>query len=444
MGSGISLIAAGLLAWTAAGLAEGDNPDPQAVLRRVRAKTIADGDRMPNYTCVETVERKSYHPLAATLPWACSVIVAELEHPTPDLVSQLFSTDRLRLDVTMATRGEIFSWAGASKFDDAGIEHLIRQGPMGTGAFGAYLLTIFEAETQFTFSQTVARTDRKLLEFHYHVPQAASHYKIRNTDGSSFYTGFGGSFLADPETDEVVELVVQTDELPESTGSCVSISNMDFETVPIAQSEARLATHLRQRWIAANGGVAENMTTFTNCREYAGESTVTFLPDGSVPAAGGEKTAVATAAPIPAGLRFGLILAEPIHTATAAAGDPFRATLSDALRGSKHQVIAPKGSVVEGRILRVESFEKPPQVFVVLRPRSVEAKGVKMPLTASLDWQSAMMANRQSGRTKMQIYISSRGEEQSGIFRFAGKSVVIGKGMRSEWRSLAPEVVEGK
>jgi hypothetical protein len=55
-------------------------------------------------------------------------------------------TDRLRLDVTITHRGEIYSWVGASKFEDGSIDEIVKQGPFGTGSFGALLAVIFEQD----------------------------------------------------------------------------------------------------------------------------------------------------------------------------------------------------------------------------------------------------------------------------------------------------------
>lgn len=54
------------------------------------------------------------------------MVLEQRLHPTPNMVLRLASTDRLRLDVAMVQSGEISSWVGASKFDDADVGHLVR------------------------------------------------------------------------------------------------------------------------------------------------------------------------------------------------------------------------------------------------------------------------------------------------------------------------------
>jgi hypothetical protein len=84
----------------------------EEVIERVTERVVDSAARIPSYTCVETIARKYYRPPVATLPRSCPVLMKERQHPTPDLILRLAMTDRLRLDVTMTGRGEIFSWVG--------------------------------------------------------------------------------------------------------------------------------------------------------------------------------------------------------------------------------------------------------------------------------------------------------------------------------------------
>ena len=111
------------------------------------AKLAATEHRIPNFTCVETVTRDYYQP-GETRPRACSVLLEQRKHRTKDLILRHLSTDRLRLDVTMVRTGELFSRVGASNFDDKGIDHLVRDGPMGTGAYGVFLNLVFREDAK--------------------------------------------------------------------------------------------------------------------------------------------------------------------------------------------------------------------------------------------------------------------------------------------------------
>src|ERR1700720_3604627 len=103
-----------IFAWAVRLAAAGEH-DPVEVLKLVTRKVLAGTKDIPNYTCVETVTRDFFRPAAATIPRACHVLLEQRRHPPLDMVLRPVSSDRLRLDVTMTARGEIFSWVGASK-----------------------------------------------------------------------------------------------------------------------------------------------------------------------------------------------------------------------------------------------------------------------------------------------------------------------------------------
>lgn len=119
----------------AARMAAGTDHDPAEVLVRATRKVLASVEHIPNYTCVETVNRQYLRPAANHLPRACAALLEVRRHPTLDMVLRGFATDRLRLDVAMTKTGEVFSWVGASRFDDVGVDQVVRNGPMGYRRF---------------------------------------------------------------------------------------------------------------------------------------------------------------------------------------------------------------------------------------------------------------------------------------------------------------------
>jgi hypothetical protein len=424
-------IAGAVCLLAAAGCLTAADADPAGVLTRVIAQVLATGRNLPNYTCVETVTRDSFRPAAATLPRACSVILAERQHPTLDMVLRPYATDRLRLDVTLVKDGEILSWAGASRFRDGHIDRLVPNGPIGTGAFGAFLMVVFQQDiSKFTYAGYRTADGRTLVEYSFAVPASESTYSLRFRD-SSYVTAFSGTFLADPETNDLVRLTVATGELPLAAETCEITATLDYSMVRIGDFRSLLPAHVRQRWVNPDGSEAENNTAFTACREYTGESTITFGPESTADPAGTAGNEPAAASPVPAGLRFAMALTSPIPTDTAAAGDRFQAQLIEPLRDAKSKILAPKGAVVEGRLLRVQRYYHPPHAVVVFRPQTVEVKGAKVPLAASRDW------GHDVGEGPVEIDLPRSGEDRSGGFSFAGKHTVVPHGFRSYWHTAA-------
>jgi hypothetical protein len=185
---------------------------------------------------------------------------------------------------------------------------------------------------------------------------------------------------------------------------------------------------------------AENTTVFSNCREFRGESTISF---GDQPVADDVATSHSgNVLLLPGGLTFSFALTTSIQTDTAAAGDSFSARLVDALRDGKGKVLAPKGTVVEGHMLRVQSYFKPPEVRVVLRPEALRIHGARVALSAMRDWRRVMSEEKRAGKKKLEIVLQPQGEEYDGLFRFHGMHIVIPAGFRSEWRTVAADGTE--
>jgi hypothetical protein len=415
-----------VLVWSVAAARAAD--DPQLVLRRALDDARLTTHKIPNYTCVETVERNFYAPLASNLPRACRVILEQRLHPSPDLVLRFRSTDRLRFDVAMLPQGEIFSWVGASRFEDRGIAQLVRRGPMGTGAFGSFLTVVFDQDVkEFVFQKVIEEDRRKFLEYAFDVPAADSHYRVQ-VDDFWIHTPYSGTFQVDAASGTVVRFAARTAELPEAAGSCMTDTALELAKVHIGTSDFLLTQKARQRFIAPNGQEIENTTTLADCREYLGESKVTFETSDPGPAPH-KRPAEERPRVFSPGLRFGLALARPIDSTTAAAGDGFEARLVTPLRDSRNGLAAAAGALIRGRIVRVEAIHtKPAELVMVLRPETVEVGNRAVEIRAMPD---------SSGKGKRTpIELPEPGEEHAGVFRFAGDRVVVPLFFRSDWHTL--------
>ncbi|HTF62130.1 MAG TPA: hypothetical protein VK638_05385, partial [Edaphobacter sp.] len=137
-------------------------------------------------------------------------------------------------------------------------------------------------------------------------------------------------------------------------------------------------------WNVVNmdGSESTSRTVFSACHEFRGEATLRFdvAPDA------GQVAASKTMIVVPADAMFSLILLDPISTATAAAGDLFRAKLA-AIRTKRGWISIPKDAIVTGRIVRIErQYESKSQSMVLgLRPETIQVHGVSQPFRARQD-----------------------------------------------------------
>ena len=329
----------------------------------------------------------------------------------------------------MTSHGEIYSWVGASKFEDSGIDAVVHQGPISTGSFGAMLTIVFAQDPKtFQYRGTTQQDGHNVMEYSFQEVQSNSRYKVKTGD-SWINSGYSGSVQVDPETNEVVRLTVETDELPPGAGTCRISSDMEFHMVRIGESAFPLPKQGRQRFVDINGDEVDNITTFGSCREYRGESTITFFPAPDNAGGGSPGSAAASPASIPAGLSFAFELTTPIAADTAAGGDPFSGRLVSALR-VKGKTIAPAHALVEGRLLRVEMRRAaPPSATFVLKLRTVEVGGIKIPLAAVRDFKRLSLP----GKRGTQLLLPNRWEGDSGVFQVRGEHAVMKAGTRTDW-----------
>jgi hypothetical protein len=410
-------------------------PDIGAIMSRVLSRVRETTHGLPRYACIETVTRDYYAPVARVMR-SCEMVIASREHPTPDLVLRHSSTDRLRLEVAMAAKGELHSWAGDREFLEGNIDAIVREGPLGSGAFSGFLAAIFEQDaTAFGFLRlTPTLRGGNLARFAFDVPVAKSHYKIKiGTDWQS--TAYTGEFEADAADGEISWLEVRTAILPPAAGTCQTTTRLNLGRTAIGAGRFLVTTTARQQFEIMDGGRVVNTIEFSGCREYLGESSIRFETDGPMHA----PTAVqktGTPSEVPPGLHCSLELREPLDSATAAAGDRFTARLAAPLRDGFGHEFAPRRAAVQGRILRVQSYYgTPKETLFVLRPESIEVRGVKMPFPAVGD---LLFANTQqqpvTGKKKgAVIYLPYRSETHAGLFRFPGEHAVMPRGYITHW-----------
>jgi hypothetical protein len=407
--------------------------DPTEVLARLRDEVMAHRRRVPNYTCVQTVLRDRYEPVAGRTGRSCDGLVARRKQPGFSKTLRLESTDRLRLDVALADGGEIYSWRGASRFEERDLDEWIPEGAIGTGPFAASLLSVFEPRTAtFTFEGERNTEGRWLLEYGFEVPKERSHYRVK-AQREWIVTGYTGTLLVDPRSAELVRMTVRTEELPAATSTCETDTVLDYGMVRLDANDYLLPKMARQRFIGRDGGESENGVTFAACREYRGESSVRFGEgDGKQ---GTASRAEAAPLNLAAGLPVTIELTTPIHVDQAAAGDPVEGRLSEAVEG------LPQGAKVEGRLMRVEMrYGSQTEVTVVLRWERVQVAG------SMREW--ALAPTRRSAvprpirgvlqRRGTVIDLPEAGETHYMALHLSGEHSVVPSGQRTEWVTAKP------
>jgi len=421
----VRLVATAFAAWLAASVAApGQGPDPGAVLEQARARLRAVARGLDNYVCVETLDRGYYGRVAAG-------------GETPSGGWQLESTDRARLEVTVSRGRELHSWPGATRFDSRDVDELIRDGPVSTGAFGAYLAGVFDNPSiAFQFNGERSAHGKTAFEYGYRVPVGASRFQIKV--GTAWRAAaYEGEFRIDPQSLDLEQMTVRTSQLPPGAAFLQAGATLDYQHVRIGAGDVLLPRQSQLEILLPGGRETRNTVAFSSCREYRAESEIVYdappeTESAAVPRAGRGRVA------LPIGLPVTLALAAPIDTAAAAAGDPVEAKVVKPVRRpeSKEDLI-PAGAVARGRIRRVEHHLLPtPYFLIAMSFNRVEIQGVIFPFVA----RSEPDADR-ARELGVNLAVRESGVWSWGVGTFlfpTGKSrMAIPAGSESQWFTLA-------
>src|SRR5579863_2984231 len=410
---------------TAASTADSDADE---LFNKARAKVLDNTRRMPRYTCVETVSRAQYSP--ADNPSDCqSLVTMQRLIPTR---GRLMEHDRLRLDVAVVETGEIFSWAGAGKFETTDVGNLTGGGASGSGEFGSFLASVFGNATdaiRFTgLSDNFAR-------YEYNVPLAKSTYHF-HSNGPERTVGFHGTFSVDPADGDLHQLIVEADRFTAADGVCRVRHVMNYTRQKIGSGDFLLPEVSTMDALYSNGIETLNETRYSECREYVGESTIHF---DDVDAAAGTAASKAALRPLPPKVRLLIGLSKPIHSETAAAGDPVEGVLLRDVTDKRLGTMAKVNDRVHGRVLRLQQWmSPPPRWYLAIRFDTIERNGPNQTVTEQpIALKPVDDGDRPAQRVRAPLSRQAMERpEGAGVFVFTERgNIVLDQNFHSEWET---------
>jgi hypothetical protein len=342
----------------------------------------------------------------------------------------------------------MYSWPGAERFGDRDIFDLAPDGAMSTGSFSSMLMSIFGGAARFTYLGDTSIQGKRGLQFAFRVSEKHSRYSYLYGNGEEVKLGYAGTALIDPEHSELVRLDIHTDRLPPDTNACEITRTMEYDRVKLNGADFLLPKEATISIIHSDGSVAQNVITYSACREFRGESTLIF-----------ESPVEALAAPrsnsrtpklsLPAGLPFSLTFTERIDPATAAAGDVIGARLNTAIV-DHGRTLVPVGAAVKARIVSVKRFYGPRNasegaranqnrqnlsLSIAVKLEYVEIDGTRRRLFAGLDRRVRPVVKfRRSMRIDVAAMDNSF-DSDAGVFEFRGGNPdrVVEAGLESSW-----------
>jgi len=411
------LASAGLWAQTA----QETGLDPETLLlAQIKVRMEENLLRQPDYTCLETIERSRRRPPARRY--------------------QLLDT--VRLEVALVGGKELFSWPGAREFQDRDLRELVPTGTIGTGSFALHARSVFLSSWpryRRVGEETLA--GRRCHRYDYSVALAGSGYYLRVGERKA-RVPYEGSFWVDADSLDLVRLIVEARQIPPELELESVTETIDYARVAIGEGEFLLPVRSETILVDVAGAEHLNRTSFTDCRQYVGESRLTFdEPPDSPPAPAPAPAPVEVE--LPENAYVELELKSVIEGSRSRIGDPVEAILRAPIRRGR-EVVMPKGAVARGRLVHLERIGGRQGWYVVaIQFEALEHADRRAVLLARLEridsalpfgGGPAVTGSLPSGvllrRPALEILPSA------GVFYVRGEMIRLGPGTWMTWRTI--------
>jgi hypothetical protein len=340
---------------------------PDGLLLRIRSHMHAELSHLPDYTCLETMSRFRRDRRSQVRSHGL-----------------LTALDTVRLEIVYSDHREWFGSPGGGDLRVDNPAAFIGGGMIGNGAFGLMLDKIL-AEASFTYRGEESLGGRTAVRYDFRLSRAQKPLEL-SVPGGAGTVGEEGSLWVDPQSLDLVRMESRADEIPPYLPVKDESTDVDYARTRIGGNNALLAQQAGSHLLDADGVESYNHIEFTHCRAYSTQSELHFdggppgppgaLPSGSPPV---PSSPDAVGHAVPAFLPIALDLTTPISDGDAV-GTLIEARVSDAVL-HKGKIVVPKGSVVHGRIRRLERFKQ--GIFIVgLEFTEVEVGGDLLPFYA--------------------------------------------------------------
>ncbi len=388
-----------------------------------RARQVVGGmlTRLPDYTCLETLERT--------------------QRAVDEKKFSLL--DRVRVEVAFVNGKEMYAWPGSTRFGEMNLHQVISdQGAFGTGDFGERVRGTYLSGMPLLLAGKDTLNGRDAWKFTQNVPVGLSRFEViapraRATVGYSVTAWHDATSLA------LLRFELQAAGFLSKIPFRSIFSATDYATVQVNGMPVRLPDRTELSVIARNGVENRTVSTFSNCREYTGSSKLIFdepAPEHA-PHEGDATPQNRADVELPAGVQVQVKLDNAVELREAARGDMVTMTVSrEATRDGRKVLSA--GARIKGRWTLIECRELPiASCFAILETETYEDGAISGPFRASLLSPSAERDMALGGRG-----LNAAGDDQipNGILRagmdapvlYAGIITKLPRGYRLIWRTL--------
>jgi hypothetical protein len=388
---------------------------PQAVLlAHVKARVRETFAHLPNYTCLESVERFTRGSTEGRLRLA----------------------DSVRMEVLYTGKAELYAAPGANGFHDENPVAFLGAGLTSTGVFALHLKAVFlNDNAQLTWRGEEQLEGRRAARWDFVVSRFDSGLTIHAAGGGP--AGIKGSVWVNPDTLDPLRLEDHAYDMPPLLQIKEASTTVNYARVRVGQDVVALPQEGVVHVLSTADSDAEdrNLFAFTHCRAFETQSFIRF--DG-ITAPWSEEAAK----PLPVGLDIPVLLNAPV-TEASAVGDVLEGKIAaDIVKSGK--VLIPKGAVTHGRIRRLEQGSQNGHYFAVsLELTELDTGGERMPIYADLTKVDPLPGFQWTLRRIGGSDAIDRAESMKlmgvGSFFIRGDRLLLPAGFKMVWKTRAPE-----
>ena len=307
------------------------------LLGRVKSHMREELSHLPNYTCLETIVRFRNEPGKKS-----------------QFHGHLSPLDTVRLEIVYSNHREWYGSPGDRKLSADNPTRFIGGGMIGTGAFAMNLNSIIEGAI-FTYRGEEAWGGRTAVKYDFRLPRVLG-LEI-SIPGGNGTVGEEGSIWADLKSLDLLRLESHANEIPPYLPLEGASSNVNYARTRIGDTNALLAQQADLHTLETTGIESYDRLEFTHCRAFSAQTVVHFdlePAEASDPAPSASLPDEPMQA-VPALLQVTVQLATPITNTNTVGALIEGKILGDVLR--KGKTVIPNGSVVRGRIRRLERYQ---------------------------------------------------------------------------------------
>jgi hypothetical protein len=331
------------------------------LLARIKSHLREELSHIPNYTCLETIERFHKEP----------------RRPA-QVHESLKPLDTVRLEIVYSNHQEWYGSPGVRNLSVANPVAFIGSGLIGNGPFAMMLNNIIEG-ARFTYRGEETLGGRTAVKYDFHLPALLKGLRI-SIPGGEGTVGEDGSLWADPQSLDLIRVESRADEIPPYLPLEEMSANVNYARMRIGDHNVILAQQADLQVLDAKGVEDFDRLEFTHCRAYSTESVVRFDRYPQEPS----KALPSASPPIPSASDYAsqsvpALLLVTVQLTTSISDKDTVGTLiegkvsGDVLR--KGKILIPNGATVRGRIRRLERYQGGGAFIVGLEFTEVAVRG---------------------------------------------------------------------